>query len=108
MVNFSRDTLHDFSLDYVRLLAEVFGWRIVEAKGAKRGPDVIIEHIAGDAVDAVMFVESEVGHDQGSAKAYFEELARRLKPLVEDYRSKGRMRFSIVIITTLPEGSPRT
>jgi len=60
-----RDTLHDFSIEYVKALAEVFGWRVRAAKGSKKGPDLVIESVTENGVKAVMFVESEVGHDQG-------------------------------------------
>ena len=36
-----------------------------------------------------MFVESEVGHDQGGAQEYFEGLCRRLKPSIEEYREES-------------------
>jgi hypothetical protein len=101
-----RDTLHDFSIEYVKVLAEVFGWRVRVAPGSQKGPDVIVEHVTrqngGESVDAVMFIESEVGHDIGSASEYFDKLAKRLKPLVEDYKKRGVKNFSIVVITNAP------
>ena len=101
-----RDTLHDFLIEYVKVIAEVFGWRVITAPAHKRGPDVIIEHVIKrdgvEVVDAVMFVESEVGHDTGSAPGYFEKLARRLRPLVDEYRRRGVERFSLVIVTNTP------
>ncbi len=45
----------------------------------EKGPDVVIEYRIGDRVNAVMFVESEVGHDQGSAMEYFKRLSKRLR-----------------------------
>lgn len=61
-MNGDRETLHDFSLlEYVKVLAEVFGWRVATAPGPARGPDVVIEHVTsqdeGGAVDAVMLVQ---------------------------------------------------
>lgn len=99
-----RDTLHDFSIDYVRALAEVFGWEVVTAKGSEPGPDIVVIHKIGDVVDAVMFIESEVGHDQGGAQRYFERLCERLKPLVKRYKENygERILFRIVIITNAP------
>jgi hypothetical protein len=101
-----RDTLHDFSIEYVRILAEVFGWRVSIAPGSHKGPDVIIEHVIGqngeEIVDAVMFVESEIGHDIGSSSEYFERLVERLRPLVKAYQNKGVRSFSVVIITNAP------
>jgi len=107
-VNGDRETLHDFSLlEYVKVLAEVFGWRVATAPGPARGPDVVIEHTTGrdgrNTVDAVMFVESEVGHDIGGAKGYFEKLCKRIRPLIDSYRERYRVaRFSIVVITNAP------
>jgi len=60
----TRDTLHDFSIEYVRTLAEVFGWKVRVAEGSERGPDLVIEDVTDDVVKSVMFVESEVGHDR--------------------------------------------
>ncbi|MEM3906614.1 MAG: hypothetical protein QXZ17_07070 [Nitrososphaerota archaeon] len=100
-----RETLHDFSIEYVKLLAKVFGWKVKTSLGHEKGPDVIIEHILGkkEEIDAVMFVECEVGHDQGGAQEYFRRLGERLKKHVEEYRSNhSRIRFSVVIITNAP------
>jgi hypothetical protein len=98
----SRETLHDFSIDYVKALAEVFGWRVREAKGPQKGPDLIIENVINDKIESVMFVESEVGHDQGSASEYFNELSVRLKPYVDDYTKKDVRVFSLAAITNAP------
>lgn len=102
----ARETLHDFSIEYVKVLAEVFGWRVVIAPGQKPGPDVVIEHVIDsdgvEKVDAVMFIESEVGHDIGSAREYFNQLSRRLKTLVKQYRDMGVNYFSLVVITNAP------
>jgi hypothetical protein len=103
-----RDTLHDYSVDYVKVLAEVFGWRVTVSRGRIRGPDAVIEHVVhtdeGEIVDAVMIVESEVGHDQGGASRYFEGLARRIGPLIREYRSRygDDLHISIVVITNAP------
>jgi len=76
--------------------------------GHTPGPDVIIEHISRyeseEKVDAVMFVESEVGHDIGGAREYLKKLCNRLKPLLEDYRKRfGKdIHLSIVVITNAP------
>ena len=107
-MNEARDTLHDFSIEYVKILAEVFGWNVRTALGHSRGPDVIVEHILrtnnGEMVDAVMFIESEVGHDQGGAPEYFRSLCKRLKPFIKEYRKKSgkHVHFSIVILTNAP------
>jgi hypothetical protein len=109
-----RETLHDFSIDYVKSLAEVFGWRIIPHHGREPGPDLIVEHAITyydewvekkvvEGVDAVMFVESEVGHDQGGAKEYFEGVYKSIRPYVNDYRNKGVNLFSLVIITNAPK-----
>jgi glutaredoxin-related protein len=86
-------------------LAEVFGWHVTAHKGREPGPDLVIEHIVsdenGERVDAVMFVESEVGHDQGGAKEYFEKVCRRVRSYVERYKKEG-VGFSLVIITNAP------
>jgi hypothetical protein len=100
---YGRETLHDFSIEYVKVLAEVFGWRVREAKGSRRGPDLIIEDVADGEVVAVMFVESEVGHDKQSARKYFEQVAKRLRPRVDEYRGRGlNPLFSLVVITNAP------
>ena len=100
-----RDTLHDFSIEYVKAIAEVFGWEVETAMGSRHGPDVIIIHrgINGD-VDTVMFIETEIGHDLGVAKRYFETLSRRLRPIIERYRTEygDSVLFKIVIITNTP------
>jgi len=104
----ARDTLHDFSIEYVKILAEVFGWRVRTALGRSPGPDIVIEHILRtdneEKVDAVMFIESEVGHDQRGAPRYFKELCDRLEPLIKKYRAKygEKVYFSIVLITNAP------
>jgi hypothetical protein len=49
-----------------------------------------------------MFVESEVGHDQGSASEYFNELSVRLKPYVDGYTKKDVRVFSLAAITNAP------
>jgi len=78
-----RGALHDFSILYVKALAEVFVWKVREALGPQRGPDLVIEDVVDGRVEAVMFVESEVGHDQGGAAEYFDVVAKRLKSFVE-------------------------
>lgn len=100
----SRDTLHDFSIDYVKALAEVFGWEVVTAKGTEPGPDIVVIHKINEVVDALMFIESEVGHDQGGAQEYFKKLCRRLKPLIKTYKEVygEKVLFRIVIITNAP------
>jgi hypothetical protein len=97
-----RETLHDFSIDYVRSLADVFGWRVREAKGSQKGPDLIIENVIDGKVESVMFVESEVGHDQGGAPEYFDKLFKRIKPYFDEYVKGGVRVFSFVVITNAP------
>jgi hypothetical protein len=97
-----RETLHDFSIDYVRSLAEVFGWRVREAKGPQKGPDLIIENVINGKVVSVMFVESEVGHDQGGAPKYFDKLFKRIKPYFDEYVTEDVRVFSFVVITNAP------
>ncbi|ABL78393.1 hypothetical protein [Thermofilum pendens] len=99
----SRETLHDFTVEYVKILAEVFGWSVKASPGQARGPDVVIEHSSGGKVDAVMFVEIEVGHDTGGAARYFGALCSRLEGLVEEYRSRyGDVAFTVVVVTNAP------
>jgi len=98
----SCETLHDFSIDYVRSLAEVFGWRVREAKGLQKGPDLIIENVINDKIVSVMFVESEVGHDQGGASEYFDKLFKRIKPYFDEYVRGDVKIFSFVVITNAP------
>jgi len=80
----------------------VFGWKVCEALGPQHGPDLVIEDIVDGRVVAVMFVESEVEHNQRGAAEYFSEVAGRLKPFVEEYKKKGVNNFSLVIITNAP------
>jgi hypothetical protein len=94
-----RDTLHDFSIEYIKALAEVFGWRVRAAKGSKKGPDLVIESVTQKAV---MFVESEVGHDQGGGEYYFAELAKSLQSYLEEYKKEDVKLFSLVVITNAP------
>jgi len=98
-----QDTLHNWSIDYVRVLAEVFGWKIETAPGSRRGPDIVIKHVnpRGD-ITSVMFVESEIGHDQGGAKKYFESLCKRLAERIREYRGRGVIHIVIVVITNAP------
>lgn len=64
---------------------------------------MIIEDIVEGEVVAVMFVESEVGHDHQSARKYFEQVAKRLRPRVDEYRGRGlNPPFSLVVITNAP------
>jgi len=98
----SRETLHDFSIDYIRVLAEVFGWRVREAKGFKQGPDLVVEDVIEGRTISVMFVESEVGHNQRGSSEYFVEIIGRLEPYVDEYKEKGVKLYSLVIITNAP------
>ena len=86
----------------MRVLAEVFGWEADIAPG-QRGPDIIIKHVnpRGDVI-SVMFVESEVGHNQRSSEEYFELLCRRLADRIRKYRGEGVRRIVIVVITNAP------
>jgi hypothetical protein len=97
-----RDTLHDFSIEYVKALAEVFGWKVRTSKGSEKGPDLVIEDVTDGVVKAVMFVESEVGHDQGGGK-YFDRRVKRLQPYLEEYKKKRVRLFSLVVITNAPK-----
>jgi hypothetical protein len=97
----NRDTLHSFSIEYVKALAEVFGWKVRTSKGFERGPDLVIEDVTNGVVKAVMFVESEVGHDQGGK--YFDKLVKRLQPYLEEYRKRRVRLFSLVVITNAPK-----
>jgi hypothetical protein len=97
-----RDTLHDFSIEYIKALAEVFGWRVRAAKGSKKGPDLVIESVTENGVKAVMFVESEVGHDQRGGEYYFAELAKSLQSYLEEYKKEDVKPFSLVVITNAP------
>jgi hypothetical protein len=99
----TRDTLHDFSIEYVRTLAEVFGWKVRVAEGSERGPDLVIEDVTDGVVKSVMFVESEVGHDQGGGGEYFDKLVKRLQPYLEEYRERKVRLFSLVVITNAPK-----
>jgi len=98
-----RDTLHDFSIEYVKALAEVFGWKVRVAEGSERGPDLVIEDVTDGVVKSVMFVESEVGHDQGGGGEYFDKLVKRLQPYLEEYRKRKVRLFSLVVITNAPK-----
>jgi hypothetical protein len=93
----TRDTLHDFSIEYVRTLAEVFGWKVRVAEGSERGPDLVIEDVTDGVVKSVMFVESEVGHDQGGGGEYFDKLVKRLQPYLEEYR-EGLTLFIVPVL----------
>jgi len=86
----------------LKLLQKCFGWKVREALGPQHGPDLVIEDVVDGRVEVVMFVESEVGHNQRGAAEYFSEVADRLKPFVEEYKKKGVNDFSLVIITNAP------
>ncbi len=84
-------------------LAEVFGWEVEATHGSRKGPDIVIKHVGLDGkVISVMFVESEVGHDQGNAREYFESLCRRLAEKIKDYGSEGASNIVVVAITDAP------
>jgi len=100
-----RETLHDYSIDYVKAIAEVFGWKVRAFKGPQKGPDLIVEEHGKDTegrerVGAVMFVESEVGHDESEGVGkYYEKISKKLRPHIDEYRAKGVKDFSLVVIT---------
>jgi hypothetical protein len=105
-----RETLHNYSIDYIKAIAQVFGWRVRASKdsGSQKGPDLIIEEYGKDAkgkekIIVVMFVESEVGHDQGGGGEYFDKLVKRLQPYLEKYRKRKVKLFSLVVITNAPK-----
>ena len=84
-----RDTLHDFSIEYVKALAEVFGWKVRTSKGSEKGPDLVIEDVTDGVVKAVMFVESEVGHDQGGGGSTSLGESRGYNPTWKSIRRRG-------------------
>jgi hypothetical protein len=63
---------------------------------------LVIESVTENGVKAVMFVESEVGHDQGGGEYYFAELAKSLQPYLEEYKKEDVKLFSLVVITNAP------
>ena len=100
-MNLERDTLHDFSIEIVRTMAEVFGLRVDITPAGKAGPDLIIKHPHGGDYDVVMYVESEIGHDAGGAEAYFDKVANRLRPLIFEDKARSR-HMAIAIVTNAP------
>jgi hypothetical protein len=103
-----RETLHNYSIDYIKAIAEVFGWRVRTSKGYQKGPDLVIEEYVRDAknkekIVMVMFVESEVGHDESEGvEKYYERVSKRLKPYINEYKVKDVKTFSLVVITNAP------
>ena len=102
------ETLHNYSIDYIKAIAQVFGWRVRASKGSQKGPDLIIEECGRDAegkekIIVVMFVESEVGHDESEGvERYYDKLSKRLRPYIDEYKAKGVKHFSFVVITNAP------
>ena len=98
-----RETLHDSSIEEIKTLAEVFGWK-VKVASSQKGPDLVIENIADDKIVSVMFIESEVGHNESeSAEKYFDKVSKRLKPYIDEYKNMDKkLSFSLVIITNAP------
>ena len=102
-----RERLHDYSIETVRIMAELFGWKIKVSPRQMRGPDVVMEQTVIDEqgrekITAVMFIESEVGHDQGGAPEYFENLAKRLSKYIKKYKDQGVGLISIAIVSNAP------
>jgi phosphoglycolate phosphatase-like HAD superfamily hydrolase len=102
------ETLHNYSIDYIKAIAQVFGWRVRASKGSQKGPDLIIEECGRGAegkekIEAVMFVESEVGHyESEGVEKYYDKLSKRLRPYIDEYKARGVEGFSLVIITNAP------
>jgi len=99
-----RETLHNFTIEYVKVLAEVFGWNVKTSKGTRKGPDVIIEHTNAIDMqvgpDCVMFVEVETKQAYGCS--YFRKVAGRLETITREYLRYADY-FSLVIITNSPK-----
>jgi len=49
-----------------------------------------------------MFIESEVGHDQGGAPEYFKNLGKRLSKYIKKYKDQGVGLISIAIVSNAP------
>ncbi len=91
------ETLHDFSLKDVEVIAKTFGFEVEVNPGNRPGPDVVLRY--GDFV--VVYVESEVGHDTGGSERYFSKLIKRLKSRVKQGRKSSEL-FFLIIITNTP------
>ncbi|MCQ5340597.1 MAG: hypothetical protein NO483_02670 [Candidatus Methanomethylicia archaeon] len=103
-----RETLHNYSIDYIKAIAEVFGWRVRAFKGSQKGSDLVIEEYVRDTenkekIVMIMFVESEVGHDESEGvEKYYDRVSKRLKPYINEYKVKGVITFSLIVITNAP------
>ena len=95
-----RETLHDFTLEVIRAIAETFGCHVEVNLGQRPGPDIIIRY-PRDTPKLSIYIESEVGHDTGGAPKYFDNLIKRLKKYISEDLQKKRSKF-IMIITNTP------
>jgi hypothetical protein len=94
--------LRDLSINYVKVLAEVLGCRVKEVQEVSSGPELIIEDAPHGDVQAVMFVRSEIGNAVTAAAVFFNELAKEMRPPVNEYKRKGA-KVSLTIITDAPK-----
>ena len=69
------ETLHDFSLKDVEVIAKTFGFETEVNPGNRPGPDVVLRY--GEYI--VVYVESEVGHDTGGSERYFNKIIKRIQ-----------------------------
>ena len=93
----SVETLHDFSLKDVEVIAKTFGFETEVNPGNRPGPDVVLRY--GEYI--VVYVESEIGHDTGGSERYFSKLIKRLQSRIEEDRKSSEL-FFLIIITNTP------
>jgi len=63
----------------------------------------MVKTLRAERVEAVMFVESEVGHDKNEGVGrYYEKISKKLRPHIDEYRAKSAKDFSLVVITSVP------
>jgi hypothetical protein len=82
--------LRDLSINYVKVLAEVLGCRVKEVQEVSSGPELVIEDAPHGDVQAVIV-----------AAVFFNELAKEMRPPVNEYKRKGA-KVSLTIITDAP------
>ena len=80
----SVETLHDFSLKDVEVIAKTFGFKTEANSGNRPRPDVVLRY--GEYI--AVYVESEIGRDTDGSGRYFGKFIKRLQSRIEgDHKS---------------------
>ena len=92
------DTLHDYSIQDLEIIAKTFGFQVEANPGRKRGPDLVLRH-----QKVVVYVESEVGHDIGrSGREYLDNMAKKIRDRIRRNPLEPQQSPALIIITNTP------